>query len=207
MADIAVILLAAGESRRMGETNKLLLPVGDEPLVRRTARLLAALDGARVTVVLGHEADHVRAALAGLDVALTVNPAYADGQRASVYHGLRQADRAACSMVAPADMPRLTAADCASLIAAHRAAPQGSVTVPMRHGPNGAERGNPIMLSGAARDEVVSGGINLGCRGLLDRRPDLIHIHTTMSDGFFVDLDTPEAYLAETGSPVLASAG
>ena len=30
---------------------------------------------------------------------------------------------------------------------------------------------------------------------------------TTMSDGFFVDLDTPEAYLAETGSPVLASAG
>ena len=104
-------------------------------------------------------------------------------------------------------MPRLTAADCASLIAAHRAAPQGSVTVPMRHGPNGAERGNPIMLSGAARDEVVSGGINLGCRGLLDRRPDLIHIHTTMSDGFFVDLDTPEAYLAETGSPVLASAG
>ena len=38
MADIAVILLAAGESRRMGEANKLLLPVGGEPLVRRTAQ-------------------------------------------------------------------------------------------------------------------------------------------------------------------------
>ena len=68
MADIAVILLAAGESRRMGEANKLLLPVGGEPLVRRTARLLASIDNARVTVVLGHEADEVRAALAGIDV-------------------------------------------------------------------------------------------------------------------------------------------
>ena len=207
MADIAVILLAAGESRRMGEANKLLLPVAGEPLVRRTARLLASLDNARVMVVLGHEADEVRAALAGLDVEPTVNPAHAEGQRSSVYHGLIQAGNATFSMVTPADMPRLTAADCISLIATHRAAPDGSVTMPMRHGPDGTERGNPIMLSGAARDEVVSGGINLGCRGLLDRRPELIQIHTTTSDGFFVDLDTPEAYLAETGCPVPASVG
>lgn len=207
MADIAVILLAAGESRRMGEANKLLLPVGGEPLVRRTARLLASIDNAMVTVVLGHEADEVRAALTGLAVELMVNPAHAEGQRSSVYHGLMQAGKATCSMVTPADMPRLTAEDCASLITAHHTAPEGSVTVPVRHGPDGAERGNPIMLSGTARDEVVSSGINLGCRGLLDRRPELIQIHTTTSDGFFVDLDTPEAYLAETGSPVPASTG
>ena len=155
MADIAVILLAAGESRRMGEANKLLLPVGGEPLVRRTARLLASLDNARVMVVLGHEADEVRAALAGLDVELTVNPAHAEGQRSSVYHGLMQAGNATCSMVAPADMPRLTAADCASLIATHRAAPDGSVTMPMRHGSDGTERGNISRLDSHVGRPIV----------------------------------------------------
>lgn len=207
MTELAIVLLAAGESRRMGLANKLLLPVGGEPLVRRTARLLASVAGARVTAVIGHEADEVAAALTGLDIFVTVNPAFAEGQRSSVHHGLSRADTAGNYMVTPADMPRLTMVDCDALISAHAAAPDGSVTVPMRHGPGGAERGNPIMLSAAARDEVVSGGINLGCRGLLDRRPDLVHIHTTTSDGFFVDIDTPESYMIETGAPVPVSAG
>ena len=206
MSEIAILLLAAGESRRMGAANKLLLPVDGEPLVRRTARILASLAGARVTTVLGHEANEVGAALAGLDVAVTVNPDFAEGQRASVHHGLVHAAAADSYMVTPADLPRLTEADCGALIAAHDSAPHGAVTVPMRRGPDGPERGNPIMLSGTARDDVIAGGINLGCRGLLDRRPDLIHIHTTLSDGFFVDIDTPEAYAVETGASLPASA-
>ena len=43
MADRQVILLAAGESRRMGVPNKLLLEIGGVPLVRRTAEVLAAI--------------------------------------------------------------------------------------------------------------------------------------------------------------------
>ena len=150
MAEIAIVLLAAGESRRMGLANKLLLPVDGEPLVRRTARLLASLAGssfkdARVTAVLGHEATEVAAALAGLDVQVTVNPDYAEGQRASVHHGLSQAGEADSYMVAPADMPRLTAADCEALIAAHGLAPDDAV--PMRSYRLGAQRGNPIKAS------------------------------------------------------------
>jgi molybdenum cofactor cytidylyltransferase len=109
-------------------------------------------------------------------------------------------------MVTPADLPRLTSADCGALIASHAAAPDRAVTVPIRCGQDGTERGNPIMLSGVARDEVIAGGINLGCRGLLDRCPDLVHAHTTLSDGFFVDIDTPEAYMVETGNSLPASA-
>ena len=206
MSKVAVILLAAGESRRMGAANKLLLPVEGEPLVRRTARVLASLSRARVTAVLGHEAEAVAAALSGLELTMTVNPDFAEGQRASVHHGFVHAGEAHSYMVTPADLPRLSAADCSALVAAHDKAPDGAVTVPMRHGPAGPERGNPIMLSATARDDVIAGGINLGCRGLLDRRPDLIHIHTTLSDGFFVDIDTPEAYAVETGASLPASA-
>ena len=204
MAEIAVILLAAGESRRMGATNKLLLPVDGEPLVRRTARILVSLASVRVTAVLGHDAKEVASALSGLDVMLTVNSDFAKGQRSSVHHGIIHAGEADSYMVVPADLPRLTSANCYALIASHAAAPNGAVTVPSRRGQDGPERGNPIMLSSIARDAVAAGGIKLGCRGLLDRQPNLIHTHTTLSDGFFVDIDTPDTYIAQTGSPLPA---
>ena len=72
MADRQVILLAAGESRRMGVPNKLLLEIGGVPLVRRTAEALAAIPDADVTVVLGHEADEIGAALTGVPAGFTM---------------------------------------------------------------------------------------------------------------------------------------
>lgn len=199
MADLAVILLAAGESRRMGSKNKLLLEFDGEALLRRSARMLAALPGADVTVVLGHAADQAAAVISDLDVTTTINPAFADGQRGSVFHGLSHAGPASAYLVTPADMPRLEGADCTALLHAHATAPQGSITVPMRHDSGGVTRGNPVVLTPDARDRVISGGINLGCRGLLDSQPERINMFATRSHGFFTDIDTPEAYRAEIG--------
>ena len=83
---IAGILLAAGAATRMGR-NKLLLQLGGEPLVRRAARgaLEAGLDP--VLVVVGHEADRVRDALAGLGCTFVENGAWRGGQSTSVSAG------------------------------------------------------------------------------------------------------------------------
>ena len=205
MADIAVILLAAGFSHRMGSANKLLLQIDGIALVRRTAEMLASLPQASVTVVLGHDAQKTGEALAGLNVNHTINPNYAKGLSSSVFHGLSSARLAKSYMITPADMPRLMSADCLALIKAHRSAPDGAVTVPMRPSLNGPQRGNPIILSGAAREEVIAGDINLGCRGLLQRRPELIHEYTTNSSGFFIDIDTPQDYSDETRLRLLNS--
>jgi molybdenum cofactor cytidylyltransferase len=72
-ARIGGIVLAAGESRRMGR-NKLLLPLGGESLVRRACRrgIAAGLDP--LIAVLGHESERVEEALAGLDCRLVLNP-------------------------------------------------------------------------------------------------------------------------------------
>jgi len=71
-APIGGIVLAAGESRRMGR-NKLLLPLAGEPLVRRACRrgLAAGLDP--LIVVLGHESERVQEALTGLDCRFILN--------------------------------------------------------------------------------------------------------------------------------------
>ena len=94
----------------------------------------------------------------------------------------------------PADMPRLTTLDCLLLLDAHDEAPEGRVTVPYRAHAGARQRGNPVILSASAAQSVLDGGINLGCRGLLDREPDLLHAFETDRDGFFVDMDTPDAY-------------
>ena len=75
----AGVVLAAGSSTRMGE-NKLLLPLGGETVVRRAVRTAveAALDP--IIVVLGHEPERVRAALAGLPCRTVVNPDHLERQ-------------------------------------------------------------------------------------------------------------------------------
>ena len=75
---IAGVVLAAGSSARMG-TNKLLLELGGELVIRRAVRrtLEAGLDPA--LVVLGHDADKIRGALAGLPCRPVLNPDWADG--------------------------------------------------------------------------------------------------------------------------------
>ena len=62
------ILLAAGESRRMGGPNKLAIRIDGEALVRRTARTLLAAGIDPLVVVLGHQHEQVSPLLAGLPV-------------------------------------------------------------------------------------------------------------------------------------------
>jgi molybdenum cofactor cytidylyltransferase len=80
---IVAAILAAGLSRRLGRPKQLLDWHG-VPLVRHSTQTMIEAGVARVGVIIGHQAAHVRLALAGLPVDLTMNPEYADGQGSSV---------------------------------------------------------------------------------------------------------------------------
>ena len=210
MADVVAILLAAGFSQRMGRANKLLLEIDGVALLRRTAEMLVSVPGVRVTAVLGYDAEQTSEVLAGVDVQYAVNPHYADGQRSSVFYGLSTAHEAPVAMVVPADLPLLCVDDCLALLDAHagartsaggiNGANSAAVTMPVRYRDGDMQRGNPVVLSRSARQDVVRGGVNLGCRGLIERRPDLVNVFESDSDGFFVDIDTPKSYLDLAGN-------
>ena len=117
---VAGVLLAAGTSSRFGG-NKLLLALDGEPLVRRaaSAALAAGLDP--VVCVLGHEADRMRAALSGLSVVPIFNAGYARGMNASLAAGIAAVpSEPAAAVVQLADMPRVTSAMIARLVATFR---------------------------------------------------------------------------------------
>jgi len=54
------------------------------------------------------------------------------------------------------------------------------------------QRGNPIVLDGVAHAQILGSDTNLGCRHLIDRQPELVHVHETANTRFVTDLDTVE---------------
>ena len=202
------ILLAAGLSRRMGDVNKLLLPIGGKPLIRKVAEVMLAAHSQEVICVLGHEAEKLKDALDGLNLKMVLNADFEAGQMTSVSTGLAAAKKGASAyIIALGDLPRLTSEDCLALMDAHLKAPKGKMTVPVRAtNTNEWARGHPIIVPEDIRERILHQEPNLGCRGLINKHPDWVHRFETERTGFFVDLDTPKAFLAEA-CPFLETSG
>ena len=189
-------LLAAGESRRMGKANKLLLDLDGAPVVRRTAERILAAGIAELVAVLGHQGEAVAAALNGLPLRSVVNPDYAAGQMTSVRAGLSALEAPGDAvMICLADQPLLTAADYRLLIEAFAGRGDKSILVPVHRG----ARGNPVMLAASHLGDIAGRRANLGCRQLIDRNPDLVETVEVSSDRFERDIDTEADYRAVVG--------
>jgi molybdenum cofactor cytidylyltransferase len=117
---VAGVILAAGASTRFG-SNKLLLRLDGESLVRRAAKAALAAGLEPVVVVLGHESDRVRSELEGLPIRGVFNPAHARGMNTSVAAGVAALPpESSAAVVQLADMPRVGADLLARLVAVHR---------------------------------------------------------------------------------------
>jgi len=191
---VSAILLAAGESRRMGGmTNKLEIPIAGVPLLRRSAKTLIASRLQEIVVVLGHAVDVSRRLLQDLPLTLVENPHYREGQMSSVYRGLDTLATAADGvMVCLADQPLLTPMDIDRLIDAFDRQCDSAILVPTWHG----QRGNPVILAWNQRATILQGQRNLGCKRLIERNPELVVTFAMPNDHVVFDLDTPGDYSA-----------
>jgi molybdenum cofactor cytidylyltransferase len=135
------VLLAAGTSTRFGDQNKLLADLEGRPVVQHAAERLVESPVDEAAAVVGHDADRVADALAGLPVETVRNPDYRQGQGTSVARGAAwAADRDADAAVfALGDVPRVAPVIYERLLDA--ADPSG-VVVPTYDG----TRGNPVVF-------------------------------------------------------------
>ena len=184
---IGAVLLAAGEGQRMGGVAKPLIRVQGVPLVTRQ---LAALNGAgvdEVVVVTGYARAAVEMEVRHRAVTLVHNDAYAAGQQRSVRVGL-EALVGPCDavMIVLVDQPLIEAGDLTELLGAFRQRPRGHVVVPVVAG----RRGNPVVIDRYAHEAVLASAAGLGCRQLIDRRPEIVFTHETTNARFVTDLDT-----------------
>ena len=190
---IGGLLLAAGQSRRMGPANKMLVEVDGAPMVLHAARALLTSGASPVVVVLGHEPEAVEDALAGLDVTFIRNPDYADGLSTSLKAGLSALPhRCTGAVVALGDMPGVGVADIDSLIDVFDPVAGYSICVPTYDN----KRGNPVLWARRYFAEMASVSGDVGARHLIGENADQVIEVPSDNPGVVIDLDTPEAVAA-----------
>lgn len=184
--EIAGLVLAAGAGRRYGMP-KALVPWRGRLLVERAAAVAHEAGLARTLVVIGAQAERVRAAAPGLD--LVENPAWDTGMASSLRAGLAAltATTAGAAVVLLVDMPGVTPA-AVRRIAAY-AAPDALVT-----GGYEDRRSHPVLLGRDHWDGVArSASGDRGARDYLHAHAGGVRVVPVGDVADDADLDVPEA--------------
>lgn len=183
------VILAAGESRRMGAP-KLLLPFEGSTVLGTVVRRVRRAGLSSIVVVLGAEQEKVRAALEDQPVVFVHNPGFRRGMLSSIQCGLQALPAAAsAAMLFLADQPTLSDSVIKKLLQARESASNGLI-VPVFAG----KRGHPLLLSLEYRDEVGTLDPAVGLRQLLINHPDDILEVEVEDEAVLKDIDTPEDY-------------
>jgi molybdenum cofactor cytidylyltransferase len=187
---IGALLLAAGQSRRMGGPNKLLAELDGVPMVAHVARRLLASRARPVIAVLGNQAEAVDAALGKLPVERVRNPEFAGGLSTSLKRGIATlpSDLAGV-IVCLGDMPLISGRHLDRLIAAFNPLEGRAIVVPTRRG----KRGNPVLWSSRFFPEMAALAGDVGAKHLIGEHAELVAEVEMDDDAVLVDIDTPEA--------------
>jgi molybdenum cofactor cytidylyltransferase len=113
---VAIILLAAGSSSRLGQP-KQLLPYDGSTLLRHSAETALATALGPVIVVLGAAEEKCRQTLLGLPVTIVSNPAWREGMGGSIAVGMQAVDETShrAVIIMLCDQPAVTPAVLLSL--------------------------------------------------------------------------------------------
>ena len=189
-ARIAALLLAAGQSRRMGGPNKLLAEIDGVPMVTRVAQRLLAARARPIIAVLGNQAEMVDAALGKLPVERVRNPEFAAGLSTSLKRGIAALPPDLDGLiVCLGDMPLISGRHLERLIAAFNPLEGRSIVVPTRRG----KRGNPVLWSRQFFPEMAALAGDVGAKHLIGEHAELVVEVEMDDDAVLVDIDTPEA--------------
>ena len=186
---IGAVILAAGQSRRMGR-NKMLLPVAAstvlETIVTEVAACAQVVD--RV-VVTGHQADRITALLGPYPVRCVFNPAYAQADMlVSIQVGVRALPAAATgALIVLGDQPRIQRTTVQQVIAAQQAK---AIIIPSYQ----MKRGHPILIDRALWPEVLALPETATLRDFIRAHEEQIRYVVVETDSVLKDLDTPEDY-------------
>lgn len=195
---VAIVLLAAGSARRMGQggKHKLLAEFEGVPLVRRLAMTAVSSNAASVIAVTGYRKSEIEATISDLPLALAFNPNYGSGMASSVVVGFstEAVRKASGAMVMLADMPGVAVEHVDALISAFRNASGKAVVRAVSRG----QSGNPVIIPRSLYAAVLRLEGDVGARRILETSGVRV-MDVDIGDSAYLDVDTPEAVTAAGG--------
>ena len=186
---IWALVLAAGESRRMG-TQKLLLPYRDTTVIEAVVR--AALDSSvdETLVVLGADREAIHAALKSYPVTFAVNEDFRRGMLSSIQVGFEALPGGAeAAVLMLGDQPAVAPGTIDELVLAYRESRKG-IYLPVY----GGRRGHPILVDTGCRSEILGLDPEVGLRQLIQAHPEDV-VEVAVAEPLAPeDMDTPGDY-------------
>jgi molybdenum cofactor cytidylyltransferase len=186
---IRALVLAAGESRRMGMP-KPLLRFGDTTFLGQIIAVLRRSSVDAITVVLGARADVIRAStdLSGTNV--VINEDYHRGQLSSLIAGLKSVPAETDAIVlCLVDNPMISA-DVVNRLVDGFGKTGKQIVLPVFNG----RRGHPALFARSLFDELVNAPIDKGARHVVSSNQDKILEVDVPDRAVLMSIDTPEDY-------------
>ena len=187
------VILAAGNSTRMGKDNKLLRNIGDAPLIRNLAIEILKSDLDSCSIVLGYQSDKVADVIKDLNVNLILNPLWKEGQASSLRAAINTLDSTYSDLlIMLGDLPGIKSSHINSIIEEHLLTDnrKSKITIPSFKG----QKGNPVIWGRSFFHDLSNLEGDVGGRTLFSEHPAAINI-LEMNDPWVVkDADTPEDF-------------
>lgn len=189
---LSAILLAAGQSKRMGKP-KQLMPMGKSTLLEQAIdNLLNSLVDETI-VVVGHKAEEITRAIASRPVKIMLNHNYPQGMSTSIIAGLILADPTSKAvMLALGDQPLVESGTINQIIDAFNKNDKG-IAVPTYRG----KRGHPIIFDIKYKAELMELEGDIGGREIIKNHPDDVLEVAVDSESVISDIDTEDDYQSQ----------
>jgi molybdenum cofactor cytidylyltransferase len=182
---VSAIVLAAGESRRMGRP-KQLLRLGERTLLDLTLDNVRKSSVDEIILVLGSSAAEIQQQVSTQGVKIVVNPAYQEGMASSLRAGIAALDpRSQAALIVLADQPCIRPTTLNRLIE-HHGSTRPQIVIPTYRG----FRGNPVLLDRSVFSEVMEIRGDIGCRAIFGSHAENISKLEVDDPGILLDVDT-----------------
>ena len=190
--NIKKILLAAGESKRFGDKNKLSEIINGKPIINHILDTLCEIfDPSELIVIVGHEQNIIKNLIFNKDIKILENKDYRKGIGTSIALGMNNLNEDIDGvMIIPADMPYINSKDLINLEKKFMELNCVKVVMPEHN----YRIGNPVILPRNYFKTLKSLKDDFGARSLI-RKKDIVTLKTGF--GTIFDIDTKEE-LAKT---------
>jgi molybdenum cofactor cytidylyltransferase len=187
---VSGIILAAGESTRMGSP-KALLKIGDKSFAQQIVDTLIASRVLDIVLVLGADAEPIQTQLNWFEGKTVINKEWEKGQLSSVLEGLRAVEQQDLHgvLVWPVDRPLASRHVVVGMLhqfwTKHK-----QIVVPIYKG----RRGHPVLFGKDLFHDLESAPIDKGARKVLQDHPNDVLEYQTEEEGVVINIDSPEDY-------------
>ncbi|MBO6776680.1 MAG: nucleotidyltransferase family protein [Marinibacterium sp.] len=194
MSNFPILILAAGQSRRMQGRDKLMEEVEGQPLIRRQAEMALQATGGPVIVALPTQPHARYDALDGLDIVRLPVPDANEGMGVSLRTGFAAIpSEAQAAMLLLADLPELTAADLKTVL---EAVDPDSGKLIWHATTEDSQRGHPVVFHHDLFAEFAKLSGDVGARDVVKAAGTKVAHVMLPGNRARLDLDTPEAWAA-----------